>query len=53
MLHTMFIGRADVVDLHAVGRGGGDSGNYLLHLGVGRVVIADVKPEQTLWSRHV
>jgi hypothetical protein len=53
MLHPMFVRFADVKDLNAVRRGGGDSIYHLLHLRIRRVKIADVIPQYALRPRHI
>lgn len=52
MLHPVFVRRADVENLHAVGSGFGDRFDYALHLRVSRVMIADIVAQNALRARH-
>ena len=53
MLHPVLVRLADVVDLNPVRRGGGDCLHHALHLGVCRMKIADIVPQDALRSRHI
>ena len=53
MLHAVLVRLADVVYLHALGRGRRDGLDHAFHLGVCRVKIAHVETQYALRPRHV
>jgi hypothetical protein len=53
VLHPMLIGRSDIKDLHPIRRSFRDGLDHLLHLSICRVVIAHIKPQDTLRLRHI
>jgi hypothetical protein len=53
MLHSVFVGQADVIDTHAVGRGLGDLADHALHLCIVGVKRSNVVTQNALRARDL